>query len=84
MSVAILELLAGVLVGNVFGAEPQEWLVFIASLAGVVLTFLAGAEVDVDLLRREWRPSLSIGLVSFGAPFLAAMAAAYWLLDWRG
>ena len=84
LSVAILELLGGVIVGNAFGAEPQEWLVFIATFAGVVLTFLAGAEVDVDLLRREWRPSLAIGLVSFAAPFLVAMAAAYWLLDWTG
>ncbi len=84
VSVAILELLAGVVIGSVFGAEPQQWLVFIAGFAGVVLTFLAGAEVDVDLLRREWRPSLAIGLASFTAPFLAAMAAAYWLLDWTG
>ena len=84
VSVAILELLAGVVIGNVFGAEPQQWLIFIAGFAGVVLTFLAGAEVDVDLLRREWRPSLAIGLASFTAPFLAAMAAAYWLLDWTG
>jgi Kef-type K+ transport system membrane component KefB len=84
VSVAILELLGGVVLGNAFGAEPQEWLVFIASFAGVVLTFLAGAEVDVPLLRREWRPSAVIGLVSFGAPFLAAMAAAYWLLGWSG
>ena len=84
VSVAILELLAGVVIGNVFGAEPQQWLIFIAGFAGVVLTFLAGAEVNVDLLRREWRPSLAIGLASFTAPFLAAMAAAYWLLDWTG
>ena len=84
VSVAILELLGGVLIGNAFGADAQPWLVFIASFAGVVLTFLAGAEVDVDLLRREWRPSLAIGLVSFGAPFIVAMAAAYWLLDWTG
>jgi Kef-type K+ transport system membrane component KefB len=84
VSVAILELLAGVVIGNVFDAEPQQWLIFIAGFAGVVLTFLAGAEVDIDLLRREWRPSLAIGLASFTAPFLVAMAAAYWLLDWSG
>jgi Kef-type K+ transport system membrane component KefB len=57
VSVAILELLARVVIGNAFDAEPQQWLIFIAGFAGVVLTFLAGAEVDVDLLRREWRPS---------------------------
>ncbi len=42
---------------------------FIGSFAGIVLTFLAGAEVDVPQFRREWRASLSIGLVSFFAPF---------------
>ena len=84
LSVAILELLGGVIAGNVFGLESQSWLNFIAAFASVVLTFLAGAEVDVDQLQREWRPSVAIGLVSFTAPFLAAMAVAYWLLDWSG
>lgn len=84
LSVAILELLGGVLVGNVFGLQSQSWLTFIAAFASVVLTFLAGAEVDVDQLRREWRPSVAIGLVSFAAPFIAGMAAAFWLLGWSG
>jgi Kef-type K+ transport system membrane component KefB len=84
LSVAILELLGGVFAGNVFGLESQSWLNFIAAFASVVLTFLAGAEVDVDQLRREWRPSVAIGLASFTAPFLAGMAVAYWLLDWSG
>jgi Kef-type K+ transport system membrane component KefB len=84
LSVAILELVAGVVAGNAFGLEPQPWLNFIASFASIVLTFLAGAEVDVDQLRREWRPSVTIGVVSFGAPFLASMGVAYWLLDWTG
>jgi len=38
----------------------------------------------VDQLRREWKPSIVLGLTSFGGPFLVAMAAAYWLLDWSG
>lgn len=84
LSVAILELLGGVIAGNIFGLESQSWLNFIAAFASVVLTFLAGAEVDVDQLRREWRPSVALGLVSFTAPFLAAMAVAYWVLDWSG
>src|SRR5256885_12118041 len=52
---------AGVIVGNAFHPELPNWLSFLGSFAGIVLTFLAGAEVDVPQFRREWRASLSIG-----------------------
>jgi Kef-type K+ transport system membrane component KefB len=84
ISVALIELGLGVLVGNVFDVSVPEWLVFVGSFAGIVLTFLAGAEVDVPQLKREWRSSGSIGVVSFAAPFFACMAFAYWVLDWSG
>jgi Kef-type K+ transport system membrane component KefB len=83
ISVALIELAAGVLVGNVFTVTVPDWLSFVGSFAGVVLTFLAGAEVDVPQFRREWRASISIGAVSFVAPFLVAMAFAYWLIGWN-
>jgi Kef-type K+ transport system membrane component KefB len=82
LSVALIELAAGVAVGNAFTITIPDWLSFIGSFAGVVLTFLAGAEVDVPQFRREWRVSLSIGAVSFAAPFLVAMATAYWAAGW--
>jgi Kef-type K+ transport system membrane component KefB len=82
LSVALIELAAGVVVGNVFTVTVPDWLSFIGSFAGVVLTFLAGAEVDVPQFRREWRASLGIGAVSFVAPFLVAMSFAYWLIGW--
>ncbi len=83
LSVALIELAAGVAVGNTFSLAIPGWLTFIGSFAGIVLTFLAGAEVDVPQFRREWRASLSIGLVSFAAPFVAAGATAYWALGWN-
>jgi Kef-type K+ transport system membrane component KefB len=83
LSVALIELAAGVVVGNVFHPDLPSWLSFIGSFAGIVLTFLAGAEVDVPQFRREWRASISIGAVSFFAPFLVAGAFAYWALDWN-
>ena len=70
ISVALIELFAGIVVGNVFGLAVPSWLSFIGSFAGIVLVFQAGAEVDVPQFRREWRASLSIGLVSFVAPFV--------------
>jgi Kef-type K+ transport system membrane component KefB len=84
VSVALIELGLGVVVGNAFDVTTPEWLVFLAGFAGIVLTFLAGAEVDVPQLRREWKASAAIGLVSFGAPFLVAAGVAYWGLGWSG
>jgi Kef-type K+ transport system membrane component KefB len=83
LSVALIELAAGVVIGNVFTVSVPDWLSFIGSFAGVVLTFLAGAEVDVPQFRREWRASIAIGAVSFVAPFAMAMASAYWLVGWN-
>ena len=84
ISVALIELALGVVVGNVLDVSVPGWLVFVASFAGIVLTFLAGAEVDVPQFKREWRASISIGLVSFAAPFSVCMAFAYWALGWSG
>jgi Kef-type K+ transport system membrane component KefB len=83
LSVALIELAAGVFVGNAFHPTIPDWLSFIGSFAGIVLTFLAGAEVDVPQFRREWRASMSIGGVSFFAPFFVAVSVAYWLLGWN-
>src|SRR4249919_1686683 len=83
VSVALIELFAGVLVGNAFHLDIPSWLAFLGSFAGVVLTFLAGAEVDVPQFRREWRASLSIGLVSFFAPFVVVGLLAYYGLGWN-
>ncbi len=83
LSVALIELAAGVVVGNVFTVTVPDWLAFVGSFAGVVLTFLAGAEVDVPQFRREWRASVGIGAVSFLAPFAVATAMAYWVVGWN-
>ena len=82
LSVALIELVAGVVVGNAFGLDVPGWLTFIGSFAGILLTFQAGAEVDVPQFRREWMASVSIGLVSFSAPFVVVGLVAYYGLDW--
>jgi Kef-type K+ transport system membrane component KefB len=83
ISVALIELLAGFVVGNAFHLTVPDWLSFIGSFAGVVLTFLAGAEVDVPQFKREWRASVSIGVVSFAAPFVVVGLLAYYGLGWN-
>jgi len=82
LSVALIELVAGVVVGNAAHIVAPGWLVFIGSFAGIVLTFQAGAEVDLPQLRREWKASVSMGLVSFFAPFAVVALVTYYGLDW--
>ena len=82
LSVAIIEILAGVLAGNVFGIHGAPWLDFLAQFGGVLLTFLAGAEVDPGLLRAKLKPSLLLGGASFLIPFLAAAAFAATVAQW--
>jgi len=83
ISVALLELGLGVLAGNLLNLDAgADWLVFIASFASIVLTFLAGAEVDPDDFRERLGASLAIGLVSFVGPFVVAALIALGPLGW--
>jgi Kef-type K+ transport system membrane component KefB len=83
ISVALFELGLGVVVGNVFHLDANEpWLVFVASFASIVLTFLAGAEVDPDDFKERFGASVSIGVASFVGPFVVATLVAYIALGW--
>ena len=84
MTVALIELTFGVVAGNAFDLQSQDWLTFIAAFASIVLTFLAGMEVDPAYMRRRLTASVGIGVVSFVGPFVVASAVAYLLLDWSG
>ncbi len=83
ISVALVELTFGVALGNIFNLDPdQGWLVFLAGFASVVLTFLAGAEVDPDDFRERLAASITIGFVSFAGPFVTATLVALGPLGW--
>jgi len=82
VSVALIEILFGVIGGNLFHLEVTEWVTFLAGLGSVLLTFLAGAEIDVIAMREHWKPVFAIGLVSFLLPFLGAWAFALHALHW--
>jgi Kef-type K+ transport system membrane component KefB len=83
LSVALIELGLGVIVGNVFDLDPNaEWLTFLATFGSVLLTFLAGAEIDPDDLRERFGVSMAIGVASFAGPFVVTGLIAYGLLDW--
>jgi Kef-type K+ transport system membrane component KefB len=79
---AIAQLLIGAFIGGVTLGAGESWVRFLAGTGAIVLTFLAGAELDPHVLRRKWKESMAIGLVSFAAPFLGCAAVAYWGLGW--
>jgi Kef-type K+ transport system membrane component KefB len=86
ISVALVELLVGALVGNIPGVSHvvlrTDFTDFLATVGSVVLTFLAGAEIDPHSLRRNWKAALSLGVVSFAAPFVGALLFARLVLSW--
>lgn len=84
---ALVEIVVGALAGNIPGIREHVTqtgaVVFLASVGSLVLTFLAGAEIDPVSLRGHWRASLSIGLVSFALPFGAAFGLCGLVLGWH-
>lgn len=90
LSIALIEICVGVAaaaatgwfgMGDVFAAS-SEWVRFLASSGAVVLTFLAGAELDPDIVRTKLTEVSVVGTVGFFAPFLGCAAVAYYLLGW--
>ncbi len=75
------QLIIGAALGTSLGADAP-WIVFLAGAGAILLTFLAGAELDPVVLRARWKEALAIGFISFLLPFLGCAAIAYWLLHW--
>jgi Kef-type K+ transport system membrane component KefB len=84
ITVALVELTLGVVAGNVLHLESQDWLAFLAAFASIVLTFLAGMEVDPAYMRRRLEASVGIGVASFVGPFAVSAIVAYLALGWSG
>ena len=69
-------LIPGGLLGN------TQWIAFLAGTGAIVLTFLAGAELDPVIFKTKWREALMIGLAGFFGPFLGCTAIAHFVLHW--
>ena len=82
MPAALVEIIIGMLAGNLIALRTNAWIDFVAGFGSILLTFLAGAEIDPAVLRKQLLPSTAIGAASFGAPFFVAMAFAYVFGHW--
>jgi Kef-type K+ transport system membrane component KefB len=82
ISVALIEIMVGALGGNLLGLAPNEWVNYLAGVGAILLTFLAGAELDPTVIRRNLWSTMSIGAVGFFAPYLGVLAYALYVLEW--
>ncbi|HUN94057.1 MAG TPA: cation:proton antiporter [Burkholderiaceae bacterium] len=78
----VAQLVLGAAIGSAVLGTDQSWVRFLSSTGAVLLTFLAGAELDPDVMRKSLKETCSIGMVGFVAPFLGCTAVAYYLLHW--
>src|SRR5438132_3551256 len=82
VSVALVEISLGVVAGNVLGLTSPPWMDFLAAFGSILLTFLAGAEVDPRVMQEKLKESVLIGGLSFAAPFFGAWFFCAWVLGW--
>src|SRR5882724_471667 len=78
----IAQLIIGAVIGSTLLGTDESWVKFLSGIGAIVLTFLAGAELDPVVFKLKWKEAAAVGLASFLLPFLGCAAAAHYLLGW--
>ena len=79
----IAQLVIGAALGSVVLGTEETWIKVRSGTGAIVLTFLAGAELDPQVFKRKWKEATAVGFVGFFFPFFGCAAAAYFLLGWN-
>jgi len=82
ISVALIEIVVGAVVGNLVGLQITDWVNFLAGFGAILLTFLAGTEIDPRIVRKHFWSSMTIGVMGFVAPYLGVLAYAHYGIGW--
>jgi len=82
ISAALFEIVIGAVAGNTVGLPLTPWINYIAAFGAVVLTFLAGTDIDPHVVKRNFGSSVTIGLMGFFAPYLGCLLLARYGLGW--
>jgi len=90
ISIALVEICVGVVTAAIASSlgmldalgNNEEWIRFVASSGAILLTFLAGAELEPTVMRKKLKEVTVVGIVGFFAPFLGCSALAYFGLHW--
>ncbi len=78
----VAQLILVVMLGTGGLLGHTQWITFLAATGAIVLTFLAGAELDPAIFKTKWREAIIVGLAGFFGPFLGCTAIAYFVLHW--
>jgi Kef-type K+ transport system membrane component KefB len=82
VSVALIEIMVGAVAGNLVGLTLTDWVNFLAGFGAILLTFLAGTEIDARVVRRHFWSSMTIGVVGFLAPYIGVLLYARYAVGW--
>ena len=75
-------IVVGAIAGNTVGLPLTPWINYIAGVGAVVLTFLAGTDIDPHVVKRNFGSSVTIGLMGFFAPYIGCLLLARYGLGW--
>ena len=78
----IAQLIIGAVVGSAVLGTQESWVTFLSGAGAIVLTFLAGAELDPAVFRTKWKEASAVGLAGFTLPFIGCTLLAIFVLGW--
>src|SRR5438876_1335474 len=79
----VAQLIFGAAIGSALLGTDESWIKFLSGVGAIVLTFLAGAELDPVVFKLKWKEAVAVGLASFFFPFLGCAAGAHYVLGWE-
>lgn len=82
ISAALFEIVVGAIAGNIIGLPLTPWINYIASFGAILLTFLAGTDIDPHVVKKHFASSVTIGLMGFFAPYIGCLLLARYGLGW--
>ncbi|MDP3970188.1 MAG: cation:proton antiporter [bacterium] len=81
IATALMEIAAGVIIGNIFPIELPELVNTLSELGLITQMFMAGLEIDLSFLKQKGKESIKIGIISYTIPFAVIGLAVYILFD---
>lgn len=90
IATALCEIIVGIIAQLILGTwlglkilDPNAiWIQFLAGAGAMLLTFLAGAELDPIVFKTKWKEASLLGIISFLIPFFGSAVIAHFVLHW--